>query len=397
MLHRLALAGLFIGFFAPFALSQKESARQPSLLAWETVAADKATKMVTKRASVPGGWLVLVQGDDSTSVTFFPDAGHRWADDSPSDRKPSRGSKPERSNALLERNPDTDLAEQLARAAREKTEARDAAARATEEAARAKAEAQKLRAEMELLKREAERLQRLLKATENSTPGRDTSTTGRRDHPTETLFEVHVRVGRTDGGVDVLLAGTLPSTNDAAAVATHVGTIRDYGMVGLLLVPLILKTDPDKDRALRAAVSSIKAQTSGRQLTLTASIPKEAVQAGADLAQAGIRFAQGVVGTKQAATADVQAREEKSSVSGSVTVDGKPLAEGKVAFHPAKGKAAIAEIKEGAYALELPAGDVVVTIEHPALPKKYSDPKASALRATIKTGKNTLDFNITSK
>ena len=55
-----------------------------------TRAADKAAKMTTRRASVPGGWLVLVQIDEEISLTFFPDAGRRWDDGSPSDAKPPK-------------------------------------------------------------------------------------------------------------------------------------------------------------------------------------------------------------------------------------------------------------------------------------------------------------------
>src|SRR5262245_49077712 len=89
MFHRLRLAVLLMGFLVVPANSQTKDAPKPtSLLTWETVAADPGGTMVTKRASVPGGWLVLVQRGDSTSLTFFPDEKHRWNEGSPSDRRP---------------------------------------------------------------------------------------------------------------------------------------------------------------------------------------------------------------------------------------------------------------------------------------------------------------------
>jgi hypothetical protein len=94
MFHRIALAALLIGCLTASANAQKEKPKltKPSdLLTWETVAADKAGKLITKRAQVPGGWLVVVQNGDDMTLTFLPDAGHRWSDDgSPSDAKPGK-------------------------------------------------------------------------------------------------------------------------------------------------------------------------------------------------------------------------------------------------------------------------------------------------------------------
>ncbi len=32
----------------------------------------------TQRLKVPGGWLVRVISEESTTLTFFPDVGHAW-------------------------------------------------------------------------------------------------------------------------------------------------------------------------------------------------------------------------------------------------------------------------------------------------------------------------------
>ncbi len=119
---------------------------------------------------------------------------------------------------------------------------------------------------------------------------------GSPDKQADELFELHVRIRRTAGGVDVLLAGTAPSANGAAAAAERINQLRDHGMVGLLVLPLILKTNPDTHRALRTAMGSVKAEASGTRLTLTASIPNEAVEAASEVVNAARRFAKGLVG-----------------------------------------------------------------------------------------------------
>src|SRR5262249_56077309 len=58
----------------------------------------------------------------------------------------------------------------------------------------------------------------------------------------EDLLELHVRLRRTASGIDVLLAGTTPSVQGAAAAAEQINLIRDQGMVGLSVLPLVLKT-----------------------------------------------------------------------------------------------------------------------------------------------------------
>jgi hypothetical protein len=98
--------------------------------------------------------------------------------------------------------------------------------------------------------------------------------------------------------MDVLLAGTTPSAQVATAAAGHIKQVRDQGMVGLAILPLILKTDPNTHRALQTAWGSIKAEASGPRLTLSASIPKEAVAAAADAVDAAVVFVKGLLGQK---------------------------------------------------------------------------------------------------
>jgi hypothetical protein len=110
------------------------------------------------------------------------------------------------------------------------------------------------------------------------------------------LFELHVRVRRTTGGVDLLLATTVPIANGAAAAAHRINQVRDYGMIGLTALRLIVKTSPETNRALQSTVQSIRAEASGARLVLTASIPDEAAKAVADLVDAAIQAAKRLLG-----------------------------------------------------------------------------------------------------
>ncbi|QDT40585.1 hypothetical protein Pan241w_06420 [Gimesia alba] len=117
---------------------------------------------------------------------------------------------------------------------------------------------------------------------------------------------------------------------------------------------------------------------------------------------------------------------ERATVSGTVTLDGKPLPEGSIQFipdvdasgKPLRGKAVQAQITEGAYRLEAGQGPTVgmnqvlinaskktgkfqesdgqkTEILKQYLPAKYNT--NSTLKYDIKTGENTADFALESK
>ncbi len=83
------------------------------------------------------------------------------------------------------------------------------------------------------------------------------------------------------------------------------------------------------------------------------------------------------------------ADQKTAAVEGAVTFEGKPIGEGKISFHPKKGKAVTAEIKEGAYK----ATGLRVTLDIPGVPKKYTEP--AVLVVESKPGSNTFDFALT--
>ncbi len=112
---------------------------------------------------------------------------------------------------------------------------------------------------------------------------------------------------------------------------------------------------------------------------------------------------------------------EMARVTGKVTYGGKPVPKGTITFIPvAEGRNAVGALgPDGTYRLqtEQPGdgallGDYKVTISahdeavldyipaKPVAPKllapaKYEDPKTSDLKATIKSGSNTIDFALT--
>lgn len=72
--------------------------------------------------------------------------------------------------------------------------------------------------------------------------------------------------------------------------------------------------------------------------------------------------------------------------SGKTTLDGLLLSEGKVGFHPEKGKAIFANVENGIFSLKAAPGKYRVTVEskRTALPKKYANPEFSGLAVEVK-------------
>jgi hypothetical protein len=81
-------------------------------------------------------------------------------------------------------------------------------------------------------------------------------------------------------------------------------------------------------------------------------------------------------------------------IVGKVTLDGKPLIQGKVLFHPAKGKAVTADLAaDGTYSIKrISAGKYRVCVKGKGVPAKYSSPDKTVLLAEVKEGANTIDL-----
>lgn len=112
-------------------------------------------------------------------------------------------------------------------------------------------------------------------------------------------------------------------------------------------------------------------------------------------------------------SADDKKPEPKATVTGTLTLNGKPLDECMVAFHPVEaGKGllpfATKTDKDGKFKVEVPAGEYsvaclkIVTDEVTrkvvtVTPSKYADPKTSGIRAAVKGDKATFDIALASK
>ncbi|BBO30822.1 hypothetical protein PLANPX_0434 [Lacipirellula parvula] len=106
-------------------------------------------------------------------------------------------------------------------------------------------------------------------------------------------------------------------------------------------------------------------------------------------------------------------RPTRVPISGKITVDGQPLKFGVIVFKPATGRASSGRLDaDGRYVLSTYdrgdgaiAGDYTVTISGNEqlsetshrwhAPKKYSDPTASGLTATVESPRDDLNFELT--
>lgn len=82
-------------------------------------------------------------------------------------------------------------------------------------------------------------------------------------------------------------------------------------------------------------------------------------------------------------------------VSGTVTVQGKPLTAGKVVFHLENGQFIGSKIKDGKYAIDrVPTGTYKVTIEGKGVPDKFNRDETTPLTVEVKEGEGIFDFDL---
>jgi len=87
---------------------------------------------------------------------------------------------------------------------------------------------------------------------------------------------------------------------------------------------------------------------------------------------------------------------DTATVTGKISYNGKPLKSGKVTFHPAAGKAIVAKLNaDGTYeAKNVPVGELKVTVQSKALPKKYANVNTSGLVYQPQKGENAFDIEL---
>lgn len=87
-----------------------------------------------------------------------------------------------------------------------------------------------------------------------------------------------------------------------------------------------------------------------------------------------------------------------TTVTVTATLDGKPLANGRISFHLPKNQFAGGKIESGKCQLDcVPAGIHRVTIESKGLPKRYSSPEQAGLVVEVNPGDNNFAFELSSE
>jgi hypothetical protein len=78
------------------------------------------------------------------------------------------------------------------------------------------------------------------------------------------------------------------------------------------------------------------------------------------------------------------ADEGSSTVKGTVTLEGRPLASGRIFFHLKNDQFVGARIKNGKYSVEkVPAGTWRITVEGEGVPAKYSSEEKTILNVEV--------------
>jgi hypothetical protein len=93
------------------------------------------------------------------------------------------------------------------------------------------------------------------------------------------------------------------------------------------------------------------------------------------------------------------ATDHAPSISGKITLDGRPLPGGRIIFYMGDDQFVGAKVKaDGTYKVDrIPVGKHKVTVEYKTVPPKYASEDQSALRVETKEGVNVVDFDLRSK
>ena len=93
--------------------------------------------------------------------------------------------------------------------------------------------------------------------------------------------------------------------------------------------------------------------------------------------------------------ADRPAVAADGKVSGTITVQGKPLAAGRILFHLGDGQFVGAKVKDGRYSVaRVPSGTHKITVEGAGVPAKYTNDDTTPLQAEVKAGDVAFDADL---
>ena len=88
---------------------------------------------------------------------------------------------------------------------------------------------------------------------------------------------------------------------------------------------------------------------------------------------------------------------QRTTVAVAISLDGEPLANGRIFFHLPKDQFSGGKIESGKCRLDcVPAGIYVVTIESKGLPRRYSSLEQAGLTVQVIPGNNDFAFELSS-
>ena len=86
-------------------------------------------------------------------------------------------------------------------------------------------------------------------------------------------------------------------------------------------------------------------------------------------------------------------RAADGDATGLITLNGKPLAAGKITFHRDNGQFLGSKVKDGNYTIDrVPTGTLRVTIDGPGVPLKFASEETSGLIVKAEEANNRFDF-----
>jgi hypothetical protein len=90
-----------------------------------------------------------------------------------------------------------------------------------------------------------------------------------------------------------------------------------------------------------------------------------------------------------------RADEESSPVKGKITLQGKPIAKGRIFIHLEKDQFVGAKIKDGEFAMDkVPVGEWIITVEGEGIPARYSDEEKTPLKVRVTAGGNKVSLEL---